>query len=282
MAKLEAFADLCKPQDDLWKKNFYLEKSLGLAVYSRSGPLSFKSGFSQGFVGSVPESLATATFQYKTADYLLKEQFFNSGLVKLRGEVIPPKNPDFKLKAEFELSAKALKPTFTVEHSSTQDRTKLALVGLNEIKASAVVGNSSAGLGVDVAVDVNEAKAVDYSAALWLVKPNWRAVVKQVRTRKMKCPFGDCFLSSFWRKSDDFQLGVVSGWKGGEIAAEVAASKTLANGAVVKGRVNFNGILGLALRTKVKEGITVVAAAQLDVTQIDSPFKYGVRFKINQ
>ena len=162
MAKLESYSNLSKLQEDLWKKNFCTNFDLGLSLYSKASDLSFKSSFTQKSNAKGSATFGSTYFQYKAAQWLLKEQFTSGSLLKTTLEYTHPKLSQAKFKLEVETSKpNEYKHTLSGDFTHDNYKAKGSLVNLNDIKLNVVAGSNGKGAGLDLTFKADQKKLIE-------------------------------------------------------------------------------------------------------------------------
>jgi hypothetical protein len=282
MAKLESFADLTKLQEDLLKKNFCLAQPLALSLYARSGTLSVKSSMKQ----TSSSSHGLAYIQLLTNRFKAKQEFASCGSVKSLVEYTPETRPELKLKAELESSrsTELQKASFTVEKTLENHRHKLVFADNMTVRFSGVHRLGAFGVGGDFLFDLGPMRLTTYNAALWLCRDNLRAVLKHESTNTREFVPGNLVGSVFVSQFRGLALGgtVKLALAQQEVTASAGLETKVGENNVVKARIDSERNLGIAIRSKVNEKVTVVVASQAGVGERKAPLKFGLRVKINQ
>ena len=285
MAKLESYSNLAKLQEDLLKKNFSFGQDLALSVYARSSGLSVKSSFKQ--TSDEHKSISTfgsTYFQYKYSNLSLKQEIGSNSLSKTTFEYTPENLQQLKLKAELESNAEEnlQKNTLSAEYTHDKLKGKLAFTDDSSLRLSSVVGNGKYGGGLDLTLDPSNFRFTAYNAAIWFFQQDLRVVFKHISTNKKEYTLGNLAASFYYNLRADLQTAALVTYNQKNVGVSAVVQKKLEEGRVVKARVNETGNVGVALRTKVSEGVTVVTAAQFDVLDASRSLSFGLRLKINQ
>lgn len=282
MAKLESYSNLSKLQEDLWKKNFCSNFNLGLSLYSKTSDLTVKSSFTQNSSDKGHTTFGSTYFQYKTPQWLFKDQFTSASLLKSTIEYVPPQVPQAKLKVELETSKpEVYKSNISGEYSHANYKAKGALVNFNDLKLSSVFGSNGNGLGIDLVFKLDTKNLSALGLALWTYKPTWRGVLKYTCVDKDSLALGDVSGSLYLARCENYSFGAAVGWKNQALSVQGVGQWNVKDGQIVKARVDQDGKLGLALRTKVG-GVTFVNGTEFSLLDHTGTFKYGFRVKINQ
>jgi hypothetical protein len=280
MAKLESYSNLSKLQEDLWKKNFCSNFDLGLSVYSKASDLSFKSSFTQKSSAKGSSTFGSTYFQYKAAQWLLKEQFTSASLFKGTFEYTHPKLSQAKFKLELETNKpNEYKHTLSGEFSHDNYKVKGSLVNLNDLKLNFVAGTNGNGAGADLTFKIDQKKLSNIGAALWTFKPTWRGVLKYTAAEGEN--FADIVGSLYLSRCEKFEFGAAVGWKNQAVLAQGTVQYNFEKGKLLKARIDQEGKLALGLRTKVG-GVTLINGTEFSLLDNSGKFNYGFRVKINQ
>lgn len=282
MAKLESYSNLTKLQEDLWKKNFCSNFNLGLSLYSRTSDLTVKSSFTQQPSNKAHATFGSIYFQYKTPQWLFKDQLTSLSLLKSTIEYVPPQLSQAKLKVELETSKpEVYKSTVSGEYSHANYKLKGALANFNDIKLSAVAGSNGNGLGADLVFKLDSKNVSALGLALWTFKPTWRGVLKYTCVDKESFSMGDVVASLYLARCEKYEVGAAAGWKNQALSLQGVVQWNVKDGQTAKARLDQDGNLGIALRTRVG-GITFVNGTEFSLLDHSRAFKYGFRVKINQ
>ena len=282
MAKLESYSNLTKLQEDLWKKNFCSNFDLGLSLYSKASDLTFKSSFTQKANAKGSATFGSTYFQYKAAQWLLKEQFTSGNLFKGTFEYTHPKLSQAKFKLEVETSKPdEYKHTLSGECTHDNYKAKGSLVNLNDVKLNVVAGTNGKGAGLDLNFKLDQKKLSTLGLALWTFQSKWRGVVKYTCTDKESLADGDVVGSVYLLRNEKLEFGAAVGWKSQAVTAQGTVQYNFEQGKLLKARLDQDGKLGLALRTKLG-AVTLVNGTEFSVVDPAAKFSYGFRLKINQ
>lgn len=282
MAKLESYSNLTKLQEDLWKKNFCTNFDLGLSLYSNASDLTFKSSFTQKSNAKGSATFGSTYFQYKAAQWLLKEQFTSGSLLKTTVEYTHPKLSQAKFKLEVETSKpNEYKHTLSGDYTHDNYKAKGSLVNLNDIKLNLVAGSNGKGAGLDLAFKVDQKKLSTLGLALWTYQPKWRGVLKYTCADKDSLVDGDVVASLYLSRCERLAFGAAVGWKSQALTAQGTVQYNIEQGKLLKARVDQEGKLGLALRTKLG-AVTLINGTEFSLLDPAAKFAYGFRVKINQ
>ena len=282
MAKLESYSNLSKLQEDLWKKNFCTNFDLGLSLYSKASDLSFKSSFTQKSNAKGSATFGSTYFQYKAAQWLLKEQFTSGSLLKTTLEYTHPKLSQAKFKLEVETSKpNEYKHTLSGDFTHDNYKAKGSLVNLNDIKLNVVAGSNGKGAGLDLTFKADQKKLSTLGLALWTYQPTWRGVLKYTSADKDSLADGDFVGSLYLSRCEKLAFGAAVGWKSQALTAQGTVQYNIEQGKLLKARVDQEGKLGLALRTKLG-AVTLINGTEFSLLDPAAKFAYGFRVKINQ
>ena len=284
MAKLENFSGLTKKQEDLLK-NHYCFGSVGLLnINVVNKNLTFHTRLSEK---TKEHPLASAWIQLKNDLLLIKGKKRNDTSSHYKLEVTPAKLlTDFK--AIFE--CKLLKdgeadPSISAEYNHSQARGKLTyFTNPSSLKAQVTVGKPEFGAGLDVKLQLDTFKFSSYNTALWWFKDETRLVFKHIGKDVNRLAHGDFEVSYYQELSSTSHLGskVITNWKSKATTIEVGGDYQYDANTLLKGKINSDGDIGLALSRKLSENLRASVATQLKshslLSHSGDSFKFGVRF----
>lgn len=288
MAQLESFSNLTKQSDDILKKNFAFGQTLALSVYSKYDSLSLKANLKQA--SSNLSSLAY--FQYKGDNILFKQELSSISQSKLAQpgrlrssfEYTWESRPFIKTKVEFDSASDYQQNTYSVEVSKDAYRYKLSLVDKPLFKLSGVWGKKDFGAGLDLTYDLGPLRFTNYNAAAWLSNDRWRSVLKHESNNDRAYTLGNLVASVYFRDFHSWAVGVNGKFNPAEKTKELclASQNQLDKDNLIKGRINLDGRLALALRSRLNSSVQVVTAIEFNPLDKHSEVKYGLRVKLNQ
>jgi hypothetical protein len=216
MVKLESFADLSQPQDDLFTKAFAYANYFGLHytdtdAFGMTYRVSAKqtqptSTEPSGFVGGL-----RVEKQFSNG-FTLREDLDASQTYKAAVEYRPLSNPDLKVQGEF--TAKISKTpevsqSVAAEYTFPNAKVSLAAHKASILTLTSVAGTEHAGVGLDLAYSWGQTKLTACNVALYLIAPDARLVLKRLSHLDANgLPINKVALSGFAKVSPEVSVGV--------------------------------------------------------------------------
>jgi hypothetical protein len=281
MAKLDNFSGLTRPQEDLLKK-YYCFGSLALLNLNLSRDnFTFHTRVSER---QGQQSRASAWLQYKTDLFLLKAKRRNDRLSHYKLEVTPQKFiPNFKAVFECKLEeGKEVDSSANFEYSHEKVKGKLSyLTASKTLRLQGTAGKAENGFGLDTKVNTESWTVSSHVEALWLFKNSARLVLKHVG--KDLASIGSFEASYLHAVNNSANIGskVTSDWQSRKTSLEVGGDFAYDSSTWVKGKVNSDGKLALALTRLVANNLRTSVATEVTVASLLSnnsdSFKLGVR-----
>lgn len=288
MAKLESYSNLSKLQEDLIKKGFCFGQLFALGVYSKT-PHGFnvKSSFKQSVnKDQCFENSALIYFNYKTPNLSLKEQLQTNKIAKWTAEYVPPEYKQVKAKVEVEhdASKNSNKETASVEYSHDQFKAKLAVTNDIAVKISGVAAIKQGGIGADLVFDTTSMRFSGYNAAAFWFADKYRVVLKHISTDKTNYNLGNIAASVFYNWCPKLKLaGLVTHQAKKDLEISLGMQFDTDDNKVIKARLDQNATVGVSVRTKLNQYLTLVTATQFSLCDKDNGhFQFGARIKVNQ
>lgn len=293
MALLESFTNVTKLSDDLLKKNFCLGQNLAVSLYASKDNFNFKTSFKQA---SDPNTTSTSTyFQYKGQNLSIKQEFSGSNTessnkleplskLKTTAEYTSESKPYLKGKLELDSGAGYQKNTLSAEVTKVNYRYKVGLSDDAVFKLSGVYGKSEIGAGLELTYDLGPVRLTQYNAAFWFNKNNWRGVLKHESSNPREYELGNLVGSLYLRSIYKCSVGVrgLVNLSNATRSLSLAAENRLDQNNLIKARLNSEGNLALALRSRVSKLVQLTAAMEFKPLDKQSEVNYGLRIKLNQ
>jgi hypothetical protein len=287
MAKLENFSGLTRPQEDLLKK-YYCFGSLALVnVNVVNDKFTFHTRLSERHSEN---PRASAWLQFKNDFLLVKGKKRNDKFSHYKLELTPSKLLQ-NVKAMFECKLVAdgspVDATLNVEYNYEKFKTKLSyLTAKNALRLQETFGTGERGLGLDVKLDVESLSVSDHVTAFWWFKNNTRLVLKHVG--KSFSTFGDFEVSYLHGVSDVANIAskVVTKWASRITSVEVGGDYKYDENTWLKGKLNSDGRLALAVTRTVTPNLRASVATELAAQSLlahhSDNYRFGLRFDFSQ
>ena len=204
-------------------------------------------------------------------------------------EYVPDTVKDLKVKAELTANFEE-KPTYkknvSAEYAWPNVKAKAAVTDEPVLKASAVTGNEKFGAGLDLGWSFGASRLTTYNAALWWFENQNKLVLKHESTNKQEYALGKFVLSAF-KEHDKFNFGGALNYnvKSGDVGLEVGLQKNTSDTQQFKVRLDSEGQLGLSVRHKLTNSVSLITATQLgirDLTKETGPsLQFGFKVKVS-
>jgi hypothetical protein len=230
--------------------------------------------------------------QYKGSHLLFKQEISSlnnskpvqPGRLRSTFEYTWESRPYLKTKIEFDSGSDYQQNTYSVEVSKDSFRYKVALVDKPLFKLSGVWGKKELGAGLDLTYDLGPVRFTSYNAAVWASSDRWKTVLKHESNNERAYSFGNLVASVFFRDFHSWAVGVNGKFNLAEKTKQVcfASQNQLDKDNLIKGRVNLEGRLALALRSRVSRSVQVITALEFSPLDKNSEVNYGLRVKLNQ
>lgn len=294
MVNLESYSNLTKLQEDLLKKGFCFDNIFSFSLYSKNQHgLNHKASYKQKPSATpVPDMYAYTSFEYKNKGFSIKEELETTQNYKTTFEYVPESRPEFK--GKLEMVCNTLKDernnSASVEYSHERVKSKFTLTDTPVFKASAVTGIDNFGAGVDLGLNLSSLRFTDYNAALWWFTDDHRFVLKHASTNKEAYELGNIIGSLYYNLSQETKLGAALTYKSkaqeGNVNVGFGLSHQLDSCKLLKLRMDSEGMLGVNLRSKLSDYVTIVTASQFNVKSLSQSnypgMEFGFKIKINQ
>ncbi|OMJ66205.1 hypothetical protein SteCoe_37044 [Stentor coeruleus] len=283
MAKLENFTGLTKSQEDLLKK-YYCFGSLGLLNFNvANNTFTFHTRIAER---KEQVTRASAWLQYKNDLFLLKAKKRNDRFSHYKLELTPSKAiQNFKAIFECKLTGAESKndASVAVEYNHEKFKEKITYFNnQNSLRFQITTGKPEYGFGLDAKLKLEDKEFENLTSAFWWAKSGARLVVKHVG--KDYKSFGNFEASFFQAISPLANLAskVVTDWNTKATTVEVGGDYKYDDSTFVKGKINSNGNLALALtrtlNNKLRASIATEYKAQSLLAHSNEGYKFGIRF----
>lgn len=293
MAQLESFTNLTKLTDDLLKKNFCVNQNLALGLYASVDHFKFKSSIKQT---SDPNKTSALTyFQYKGQNLSIKQELAGThqesidnlepvGKLKSTIEYTPESRPHIKAKFELDSGAGYQKNTLSAEVSKSNHKYKFGVSDDAVFKFSGVYGKPQLGGGLELTYDLGPVRFTQYNAAVWLNQNSWKGVLKHESSNTREYQLGNIIGSLYLQSVYDWSIGVrgLVNLSNATSCLSVAGERIFDKSNSIKARLNSEGRLALALRSKVGDLVQLTTAMEFSPLDKYSEVNYGLRIKLNQ
>jgi hypothetical protein len=287
MAKLETFSNLTRPQEDLLKKYYCFGSLALLNVNIVNDKFTFHTRLSERHS---EHPRASAWLQFKNDLVSVKAKKRNDRFSHYRLEVTPSKLSQY-LKAMFECKllpeGGSTDASLNVEYNHERCKTKWSyLTAKNLVRLQANLGRGDYGLGLEAKLDLDSLAISEHVLAFWWFKGNSRLVTKHLG--KAFDQVGDFEVSYLHGVSETATLAskVVTRWASRSTSLEVGGEYKYDGNTLLKGKVNSDGRLALALSKSVTPTLRVSAASELSASSLltnhADTYKFGLRFDFTQ
>lgn len=283
MAKLETFSNLTRPQEDLLKK-YYCFGSLALVnVNVVNDKFTFHTRLSERHSEN---PRASAWLQFKNDFLLVKGKKRNDKFSHYKLELTPTKLVE-NVKAMFECKllpgGGPVDATLNVELNSEKFKGKLSyLTAKHALRLQQTFGTGERGLGLEVKLDTENLSLTDHTSAFWWFKNNSRLVLKHVG--KSLTDIGDIEVSYLHGVNELANIAskVVTKWSSRLTTVEVGGDYKYDQNTWLKGKMNSDGRLALAVTRTVTPNLRASVATELTaqslLAQHAENYRFGVRF----
>lgn len=289
MAKLEWYNDLTKFQEDLVKKGFCFNQAFAITTYCKAPSLNlvYKASFKQ-LLDSEHSSYtaSSASFAYNSSPYSYTQTLSTDKSFKTSFSYIPAWNKSLKFLAD--LSHSKLQNTssskLSCEYTSKHIKSQLNLENLKSFNIQATSQYKQCGLGIDLTINSEHKRLSKYDMSFWWFRNDYRLVIKHLSNSPKQYKFGHVLGSLYYKASKDLEVGgqVIYEKSNGGCQSVVAGRFRVDDGKELKGRLDDTGMLGISLRNKIGDMVTVVTAGQANVLDPQLHFQFGFRIKLNQ
>lgn len=281
MAKLDNFSGLTRPQEDLLKKHYcfgslaLLNLNLGKDNFTFHTRISEKAGGHQR---------ASAWLQFKNDLFLIKGKRRNDQFAHYKLEVTPGKLlPNAKAVFECQIhDYNDVDGTATFEYNHEQFRGKASLLTSSQVlRLQGTFGKPQLGFGFDNKFSIESVSITNHVLAFWYFKNDARLVLKHAG--KTFNNFGQFTASYLHAVSSRANIGslVTADWATRGTYLEVGGDFQYDDKTWVKGKLNSEGSVGLALTRLVANNLRLSVATDLTAASLLSshgdPFGFGIR-----
>lgn len=270
MAKLDNFSGLTRPQEDLLKKHYCFGSLALLNLNLSKDNFTFHTRISEK-AGAHPR--ASAWLQFKNDFLLIKGKRRNDQFAHYKLELTPSKLIQ-NVKAVFECNLKGgndCDGTVTFEYNHDQFRGKASLLTASQlVRLQGTFGKSHLGFGFDNKFSIENVNVTNHVQAFWYFKNNSRLVVKHIG-KDLK-NFGEFTASYLHAVNSKANIGsfVTADWASRETYIEVGGDYQYDDKTWLKGKVNSEGRIGLALTRLVADNLRVSVATDLSAASLQS------------
>ncbi|OMJ75217.1 hypothetical protein SteCoe_25695 [Stentor coeruleus] len=289
MAKLEWYNDLTKFQEDLVKKGFCFGQAFAITTYCKAPSLNllYKASFKQLLDSEHSSYTASSTsFTYNSSPYSYTQTLSTDKSFKNSFSYTPEWNKSLKFLADLNHSKLQNTSTFKLscEYTSKYIKSHLSLENLKSVNIQATSQYKQCGLGVDLTINSEHKRLSKYDMGFWWFRDDYRLVIKHLSNSPKQYKFGHILGSLYYKVSKDFDLAgqVVYEKLNGGCQSSVAGRLRVDDGKELKGRLDDTGMLGISLRNKVGDMVTLITAGQANILDSQLHFQVGFRIKINQ
>jgi hypothetical protein len=281
MAKLDNFSGLTRPQEDLLKKYYCFGSLALLNINLARENLTFHTRASERS-GQHPR--ASAWLQYKTDLFLLKAKRRNDRLSHYKLELTPAKLVA-NLKAVFECKleeGKEVDSSVNLEYSHEKAKGKVSYLNASKtLRVQGTAGKPETGFGLDTKVSTESWNLTSHVEAFWFFKNSARLVLKHVgKDLKGLGSFEASYLHEV-NANANLASKVVNDWQSRKTSIEVGGDFKYDEKTWVKGKVNSDGKIALALTRIVTNNLRTSVASELSAAGLLSnhsdSFKLGFR-----
>ena len=281
MAKLDNFSGLTRPQEDVLKKYYCFGSLALLNINLARENITFHTRASERS-GQHPR--ASAWLQYKTDLFLFKAKRRNDCLSHYKLELTPSKFiANFKAVLECKIEeSKEVDASVNFEYSHEKAKGKVSYLNASKtVRVQGTAGKPETGFGLDTKVSTESWSLTSHVEAFWFFKNSARLVLKHVG--KNLNALGSFEASYLHAVSENANLAskVVNDWQSRKTSIEVGGDFKYDEKTWVKGKVNSDGNIALALTKIVTNNLRASVATELSAASLLSShsdsFRLGFR-----
>ncbi|CAG9313048.1 unnamed protein product [Blepharisma stoltei] len=291
MAKLESFDRITKLQEDLLEKGYCFNQIAAISLYAKAADdLKTKSSIRQiPSDNHIPITIGSVYFSYSIPQFLFKQEIFTSKFFKSFVEYTNPKYPNSTLQFELDHNADShsQKKSISIEQITEKHRTKFSITDYPSLNISTVAKHKNFGCGLELALGLRSLRFITYNAALFWSNDRHRIGIKHISTDKKEYSLGNLVCSMYYDFKKDLKLGssfIYTSEKTVEV--KFGCQYRFSPDLIIKTRGDSEGALGIVLRNRINEYLTVVSASQFNVKSLSqnrSPkMDFSFKVKINE
>ena len=290
MAKLQAFSDLCKSQEDLLAKGYVYNYLTALSILNKSDDLDWKIKGRQSVrreSKNLSSVLLCGNLERKNSNWTTNLAKKTDGQLKIGLTHIPKDLSDsLKLKGEIIANPSSKESKATVSAAWTQPK-YVFKASLNEgptLKANLTVGRPEIGIGAEGAFNFTTTRLTTYDLAFWWHNAGYNLVFKHVSNNKYAYAPGDFLISYYGKWSDNTSIGgtISTSYVDRKTTVAFGAEHNPTSDATFKTKFDSTGNLGLSITRVLNPFLTITGSALFDVRKITNfeikDYKFGIRF----
>ncbi|CAG9324835.1 unnamed protein product [Blepharisma stoltei] len=289
MVKLENYSGLTKKQEDLLKKHYCYGSFALLNINLSQSDFVFHTRAAAKHPNTLVPILASSWLQMRNNSLSLKSKLRTDGLTHFIFEMSPKSIiENTKLKAEWKVSqvkgVQNAEPSATLEYSHPSAKAKLTFVeNPLQLKGNLTIGKPQYGVGLDGKFDLTSQKLSGYNFALWFFRKHSKVVLKHVGTNADELALGNVELSYYQKLSPLAHFGskVTTKLAGGETSIEFGGDYKYDENTLLKGKLNTDGKLGLAMSRQLNKAMTFTVGSEIDTKEVAAnrfhDYKLGFR-----
>lgn len=283
MAKLDNFSGLTRPQEDLLKKYYCFGSLALLNINLTQENLTFHTRASERS-GQHPRS--SAWLQYKNDLFLLKAKRRSDRLSHYKLELTPSKFiQNFKAVFECKLEeGKEVDSSVNFEYSHEKAKGKVSYLNATKtVRVQGTAGKPETGFGLDTKVSTESWNLTNHVEAFWFFKNSARLVLKHVgKDLKGLGSFEVSYLHEVSSKAN-LASKVATDWHTRKTSIEVGGDLKYDDNTWLKGKVNSEGKIALALTRIVAKNLRTSIATELPAASLLSnhPDRFKLGFRVD-
>ena len=152
------------------------------------------------------------------------------------------------------------------------------------VRLCGVLGIKQGGVGANLHFDASSLRFTKYDATAFWFTDVYRLAIRHISTDKAAYSFGNLAMSVFYNWCPKLKLaGVVTHQSEKEIDIKLGLQYETEDKKIFKARIDQDASIGISVRTKINQYLTLVTASQFNFLDRDaSLFQFGIRMKVNQ
>jgi hypothetical protein len=278
---LPCFCAATKKQDDLLSKGYPFGNAFALALYHKTGPVSFTAKAALAHAAATPTT--KLQFGYKLGEIALKESITEASQYKLTGEYVPQEHKDLTLTGELTCGAAGPQISLSAQQVTKQMRCKLTVADSLLTTLSVVAGKPEQGVGFNVAVD-KSLHLKTYDAVAFLRFGQVDLALRHVSKAGDTLKLGDLVASMHQQMKPKLTMAAKVTYshanKDKPLSGQAGLRLELSDRRTVAVRVQCCGTIATSHRIKLSEEVTVLAGVEVHPRHLQDA-QFGFKIKVN-
>ena len=278
---LPCFCAVTKKQDDLLSKGYPFGNAFALALYHKTGPVSFTAKAALAHAAAAPTT--KLQIGYKLGEVTLKESITEASQYKLTGEYVPPKHKDMTWAGELTCGTAGLQFSLSAQKVTEQMRCKLTVADSLLTTLSVVAGKPEQGIGFNVAVD-KSLQLKTYDAVAFLRFGQVDLALRHVSKAGDTLKLGDLVCSMHQQMKPKITVAAKATYshanKDQPLSGQAGLRLEVSDTRTVAVRAQCCGTLAVSHRIKLSEEVTVLTGVAVHPQHLQDA-QFGFKIKVN-